>query len=158
MSELSVNITNKALLDKLTAGLSNDIDKDAAIKSGLSRGGEIIKQGGLARLRISMKDPLGKTGNLERSMYVRVKKNKPGVLTGFTRGKRGGNHAHLVNDGTAMRRQKSKNRKKRYAGGSSGAARGNFFWTKTRDQDMKQANNEVLLGIYRFVEKIKQKL
>lgn len=158
MGDIDVNIQNKALLDRLTAGLSNDIDKDAAVKSGLSRGGEIIKQGGLARLRISMKDPQGKTGNLERSMYVRVKKSKPGVLIGFTRGIRGGNHAHLVNDGTSMRWQKSKNRKKRYAGGSSGAAKGNYFWTRTKDQDMKMASNEVQLGIYRFVESLKSKL
>ena len=43
---IKVTIINKQALDALTAGLSG-IDKDSAIKSGLSKGGEVIKRGGI---------------------------------------------------------------------------------------------------------------
>lgn len=47
---IKVTIINKQALDALTAGLSG-IDKDSAIKSGLSKGGEVIKRGGMERLK-----------------------------------------------------------------------------------------------------------
>ena len=66
---IEVTIINKQALDALTAGLSG-IDKDSAIKSGLSKGGEVIKRGGMERLKNRMRaGPGGKTGNLLRSLY-----------------------------------------------------------------------------------------
>lgn len=154
---IDVTISNKQILDHLTAGLS-EIDRDKAVKSGLSKGGEVLKQGGINRLKGRMKaGSNGKTGNLLRSFYVRVKRNKPGVLAGFTKGKNGGNHSHLVDLGTISRMQKSKNRKRRYKGGSSGAAPGNHFWEDTRDLDTGKAMNEIQAGIVGFVERVKAK-
>ena len=72
---IEITIINKQALDSLTAGLSG-IDKDSAIKSGLSKGGEVIRKGGMERLKNRMRaGPGGKTGNLLRSFMVRVKRN-----------------------------------------------------------------------------------
>lgn len=156
-SLIDVTITNKNILEHLTAGLS-DIDKDKAVRGGLLKGGQILRRGGMRRLKVRMKaGSKGKTGNLLKSFIVRVKRSKPGVLAGFKQGKDGGNHAHLVDLGTIGRMQKSKNRKKRYKGGSSGAATANYFWTETRDSDYNAALNEVRTGIENFVEKVKTK-
>lgn len=156
-SLIDITISNKDLLERLTAGLS-EIDRDKAIKRGLSKGGASLNRGGMRRLKARMKaGPKGKTGNLLKSFIVRVKRNKPGVLAGFKQGKDGGNHAHLVDLGTIGRMQNSKNRKKRYKGGSSGAASPNFFWTETKDSDYNAALSEVQTGIENFVEKVKTK-
>lgn len=157
-SLINIEIRNRQALDLLVSNLS-DMDKEASIKSGLSKGGEVIKQGGINRLRNRMRaGPNGKKGNLMRSFMVRVKRRKPGVLVGFRQGKNGGNHAHLVDLGTIERIQKSKNRKKRYKGGRSGAATPNYFWEDTNNQDMQRATQEVYTGIVAFVEKLKGKL
>lgn len=154
---IEVTIINKQALDALTAGLSG-IDKDSAIKSGLSKGGEIIKRGGMERLKNRMRaGPGGKTGNLLRSFTVRVKRNKPGVLAGFKKGKKGGNHSHLVDLGTVERMRKHKSRKRGGKGGRTGAATPNYFWNDTNDLDKEKAMVEIRTGIAEFVEKVKTK-
>lgn len=159
MKENSIDITiiNKQVLESLTAGLSG-IDKDSAIKSGLSKGGEIIKQGGIRRLQNRMRaGPGGKTGNLLRSFTVRVKRDKPGVLAGFKKGKNGGNHSHLVDLGTVERIRKHKSRKRGGKGGRTGRATPNYFWNDTNELDKNKAMIEIRAGIAEFVEKVKAK-
>lgn len=154
---IKVTISNKQLLDQLTSGLS-EIDRDTAIKSGLSKGGEVIKQGGMQRLKSRMRAGAGgKTGNLLRSFMVRVKRRKPGVLIGFKKGMKAGNHSHLVDLGTIERMRKRKSRKKGGKGGRTGAATPNYFWSDTNDQDMQKAMLEVQTGIVGFVERVKAK-
>lgn len=159
MKENSIDITiiNQQVLESLTAGLSG-IDKDSAIKSGLSKGGEVIKKGGIQRLKSRMRaGPGGKTGNLLCSFMVRVKRNKPGVLAGFKKGKNGGNHSHLVDLGTVERMRKHKSRKRGGKGGRTGAATPNYFWNDTNDLDKSKAMSEIRMGIVEFVEKVKSK-
>ena len=154
---INIEIKNRQSLELLVSSLS-DIDKEAAIKSGLSKGGEILKQGGMRRLRNRMRaSSEGKTGNLLRSFMVRVKRRKPGVLIGFKKGKKAGNHAHLVDLGTIERMRKRKSRKKGGKGGRTGAATPNYFWSDTNDQDMQKAMIEVQTGIAGFVERVKAK-
>ena len=154
---IDVTITNKDLLDNLVSGLSV-IDKNKAIRGGLMRGGQVLRRGGIQRLKARMKSgPKGKKGNLLRSFIVRVKRNKPGVLAGFKQGEDGGSHAHLVDLGTIGRMQKSKNKKRGYRGGSSGRATPNYFWTETEDSDYVKALSEIQTGIEGFVEKVKAK-
>lgn len=155
---IDITITGKQTLDNLVDGLSK-IDKDKAIKSGLSKGGAVIKKGGMRRLRQRMKvGSKGQTGNLLRSFTTRVKKFKPGVLIGFRQGKDGGNHSHLVDLGTVERIRKRKSKKAGGKGGHTGAARPNYFWSETKEADMYKAKEEMETGISQFVEKVKTRL
>lgn len=152
---IELDISNPRHLEQFLQNLSQ-IDRDKAIKGGLSKGGEVLKRGGIKRLKKRMKSgPDGVKGNLLKSFFVRVKRKKPGVLAGFTQGRNGGNHAHLVDLGTTQRMRKSNNRRLRWKGGSTGAATANYFWTETREADMGKAKEEVSKGLIMFVEKIK---
>ena len=154
---IDITISNQQVLDALTTGLSG-IDKDSAIKRGLSKGGEVLKKGGMERLKNRMRaGPGGKTGNLLRSFTARVKRNKPGVLAGFQKGKNGGNHSHLVDLGTVERMRHRKSWKSGGKGGSTGAARANYFWKDTNDLDKNKAMGEIQKGITECVEKVKAK-
>lgn len=154
---ISLDIINARAIEYMVSGLSG-IDKEKAIKSGLSKGGEVIKRGGIKRLKKRMRSgPNGVKGNLLRSFYVRVKRNKPGVLIGFSQGKDGGNHAHLVDQGTGERTRKSNNRRLGWKGGRTGTARANYFWSETKNADMNNAKEEVRRGLEVFVEKIKSR-
>lgn len=154
---IDITISNQQVLDALTTGLSG-IDKDSAIKRGLSKGGEVLKKGGMERLKNRMRaGPGGKTGNLLRSFTVRVKREKLGVLAGFQKGKNGGNHSHLVDLGTVERMRKHKSRKRGGKGGRTGAATPNYFWNDTNDLDKEKAMVEIGTGIAEFVKKVKAK-
>ena len=154
---IEITIINKQALDSLTAGLSG-IDKDSAVKSGLSKGGEVIRKGGMERLKNRMRaGPGGKTGNLLRSFMVRVKRNKPGVPAGFKKGNNARQHTHLVDLGTVERMRKRKSRKHGGKGGRTGAATPNYFWNDTNDLDKNKAMGEIRMGIAEFVEKVKAK-
>lgn len=152
---IELDVSNPRHLEQFLQNLSK-IDRDKAIKGGLSKGGEVLKRGGIKRLKKRMRSgPDGVKGNLLKSFFVRVKRNKPGVLTGFTQGKNGGNHAPLVDLGTTQRMRKSNNRRLRWRGGRTGAATANYFWSETREADMSKAKTEVSKGLIMFVEKIK---
>ena len=91
----------------------NDIDANKSIKAGIRKGLNILRQGGLKRLKARMKNPSGVTGNLIKAFNVRVKKNKLGGLAGFGMvSDTDGNHiiarhAHLVDLGTANRERQN---------------------------------------------------
>ncbi|MBK5721373.1 hypothetical protein JGH11_10860 [Dysgonomonas sp. Marseille-P4677] len=132
-------------------------EKDKAIKKGLQKAGKVFETGGKYRLRKVMRKAKGVTGNLLNSLFVRVKKNKPGVLTGFIRSTKnmligGGNHAHLVDRGTKDRYWKSKGSK--YVG-KMPATR---FWSDTESQDYPQAINKLYEGVEEVVYRIKNRL
>ena len=133
----------------------NDIDTNKSIKAGLRKGLNILRQGGLKRLKSRMKSPSGVTGNLVKSFNVRIKKNKLGGLAGFGMvSDTDGNHiiarhAHLVDLGTAERERQN--------GGSTGKMPALNFWTDTRNDDMDNAVGEVLKGTEQAILKIMSK-
>ena len=143
--------------DRINAMLQelNDIDTNKSIKAGLRKGLNILRQGGLKRLKSRMKSPSGVTGNLVKSFNVRVKKNKLGGLAGFGMvSDTDGNHiiarhAHLVDLGTAERERQN--------GGSTGKMPALNFWTDTRNDDMDNAVGEVLKGTEQAILKIMSK-
>ena len=140
--------------DRINAMLQelNDIDTNKSIKAGLRKGLNILRKGGLKRLKSRMKSPSGVTGNLVKSFNVRVKKNKLGGLAGFSMvsGTDGNHiiarHAHLVDLGTAERERQN--------GGSTGKMPALNFWTDTRNDDMDNAVGEVLKGTEQALIKI----
>ena len=143
--------------DRINAMLQelNDIDTNKSIKAGLRKGLNILRKGGLKRLKSRMKSPSGVTGNLVKSFNVRVKKNKLGGLAGFGMvSDTDGNHiiarhAHLVDLGTAERERQN--------GGSTGKMPSLNFWTDTRNDDMDNAVGEVLKGTEQAILKIMSK-
>lgn len=158
LMEMSINRHEWEAVKSIVSRLS-DIDKDEAIRSGLKKGGERLKRGGMVRLRHRMKSgQTGKTGNLLRSFIVRVKKRVPGVLAGFKQGKNGGNHAHLVDMGTIERMRKQKSRKRGGRGGRTGSASANYFWSETKTADMNKAVAAMEEGIAGFVNKIRNRI
>ena len=140
--------------DRINAMLQelNDIDTNKSIKACLRKGLNILRKGGLKRLKSRMKSPSGVTGNLVKSFNVRVKKNKLGGLAGFGMvSDTDGNHiiarhAHLVDLGTAERERQN--------GGATGKMPALNFWTDTRNEDMDNAVGEVLKGTEQALIKI----
>lgn len=143
--------------DRINAMLQelNDIDTNKSIKAGLRKGLNILRQGGLKRLKSRMKSPSGVTGNLVKSFNIRIKKNKLGGLAGFGMvSDTDGNHiiarhAHLVDLGTTERERQN--------GGSTGKMPALNFWTDTRNDDMDNAVGEVLKGTEQAILKIMSK-
>ena len=142
-----MEITNAQALEAMLDGLDG-LERDRAVRSSLARGGRTLKLAGQKKLAARMDNPYGHTGNLLRSFTVRVKRRKPGVLVGFSSGREGGSHAHLVDLGTTMRPHP--------VTGTSGRMPANWFWTDTRNQDMPRAQKEIAKGLQRFVERVKQ--
>lgn len=125
-------------------------EKDKALRSGLLSAGNLLMSGGKRRLKQRMKNPAGVTGNLLRSFAVRVKKNKPGVLTGFKGGERGGGYASWIDRGTKDRHVKKTNK---YAG----AVKGSKYWEDTRYLDSNKALERLHKGVERAVKRIQER-
>lgn len=132
----------------LVRNLEN-FEKDEALKDGLNEAGKVFSKGGRSRLRKRMKSgSRGITGNLLRSIQVKVKRLKPGVLIGFRQGKGGGSHAYWIDRGTNNRYLKKKDNK------PVGAVKPNRFWSDTEAIDYPQAIDKLYVGIERAVDKI----
>lgn len=139
---------DREAVNYLVRNLEN-FEKDKAVKAGLGAAGNVFKAGGASRLKVRMKSgSRGVTGNLLRSITVRPKKSKPGVLIGFKQGKGGGSHAHLIDRGTTDRFWKTRKKK------STGRVIGNSFWTDTEAQDYPQAMDKLYVGIEKAVTRI----
>lgn len=127
-----------------------DIDKNKAIKAGLRRGANDFIQVGRRNLRTRNQE---KTGNLFKSMMVRVKKRKLGALAGFSMDfsamdKKGyGSHSWLVDRGTNERYTKT--------GASRGKMPASYFWSDAKRDGTPQAMREIENGIISAVERIK---
>lgn len=147
MDIIKVTQLNRDHINYLVDNLE-DFEKDKAIRKGLSRGGNVLKQGGVRRLKMTMKSPMGVTGNLIRAFSVRVKKNKLGVLSGF--GYPEGRHSWLVDQGTNWRHTK-----KGYK--SRGYGRALRYWQDTKDKDGPKAILETEKGIERAVQRINER-
>ena len=121
-----------------------DFEKDKAIRAGLYAGGSVLKRGGVLRLKLRMKSPLGRKGNLIKAFSVRVKKSKLGVLSGF--GYPEGRHSWLLDKGTGLRHTKSY--------GYRGYGPALRYWEDTRSQDGTEAIEAIRDGIERAVKRI----
>lgn len=122
----------------------SEFEKNKALKSGLNAAGQVLKAGGKQRLRDRLKTKGGATGHLLNSFQVRVKRNKAGVLTGFTGG---GRHSHLVDRGTVDKRPHP-------ITGTSGKMPANRFWSDTESVDMPKAIDQIFVGLEKAIDKI----
>lgn len=133
----------------------NEIDSNKAVKAGIRKGVNLLRRGGIRRLKARMKSPKGVTGNLLKAFQVKVKKNKLGGLAGFgmVADKQGGKikamHAFIVDLGTQDRVRKN--------GGSTGKMPALRYWTDTRNEDMDSALTAVLKGTEDAIIKIMSK-
>lgn len=133
----------------------NDFDRNKSVKAGIRKGVNLLRRGGIRRLKERMKSPEGVTGNLLKAFRVKVKKNKLGGLAGFGMAvdTQGGTiramHAFIVDLGTGQRTRKK--------GGSTGKMPALHYWTDTRNEDMDSALNEVLKGTEEAILKIMSK-
>lgn len=140
---VNMTVTNDQAVWRMVEGL-RDIDKNRVIKIGLRVGILWIMARGRERLRQRMKKRKGVTGNLLKSMRVKVKKIKPGALAGFKYPE--GSHAHLLDKGTKDRYHKS--------GKWVGKVKPMRYWSETKENDIQPAVNEVLRGIGLAMDKL----
>ncbi len=146
MSKLEAKILNPEAIKGLVQGL-NELEKDKSIKAGLKKGVQVLVRGGRKRLGTSLLNKNKGTGNLMRSIAPRVKRRKLGALAGFRRPM--GNHSHLLDRGTKDRYTKK--------GAYRGRMKATLFWAQTHDSDMSKAVTEVVTGIEKAVNRIKQR-
>lgn len=146
-----VRIINKADVEYLIENL-NGIDRDKTLRGGLAAAGKVFASGGKNRLKKRMKSgSKGVTGNLLNSFQVRVKRNKPGVITGFKTGREGGSHAHLIDRGTAKRYWRSKPK-------YTGVVKPNLFWSDTEVQDYPKAVDVMYQAFGRVINRVNNRL
>lgn len=130
----------------------NSIEQNKAVKAGIRKGVNLLRQGGIRRLKERMKKPEGVTGNLLKAFQVKVKKNKLGGLAGFGMvtdtqgGKIRAEHAYIVDAGTGERTRAN--------GASTGKMPALRYWTDTKNEDMEKAINAVLDGTEKAMIKI----
>lgn len=136
-------IIDKEKVFQKIALLSTLSEKDKAINSGLRKASTIIKRYGRTSFRTNHKS---KTGNLLKSIGTLIKRKRIGSLTGFRRGVKGGNHAHLIDSGTERRYTKR--------GYYRGKISGSNFWRKAVVQSETQAVNALYDGIDAAINKI----
>lgn len=130
-----------------------DFEKDKAIRSGLASAVNVFKMLGRKNLRSSMAangHPGGVTGNLLAAFKNRVKKSKPGALAGFLWPE--GNHAHLVDQGSSLRR--TTGTKSMRAGISRGVMPASHFWEDAKNQGEGKAMERLQEGIERAIQRI----
>lgn len=138
----------KYLLKELDA-----FDRNKIIKQGLRDAGGLFLKRGRARLKARMKNPKGITGNLLRSMTLKVKRYKPGALVGFKRPKGAlvgfkypkGSHAWLIDEGTDERQSRYRR---------TGRVKPTYFWTDTRNNDQSAAWDILINSIEKAVNRI----
>lgn len=121
-----------------------DFEKDKAIRSGLKDAVNVFKVKGRANLRSRLLRHGKQTNHLMNSFTNRVKRNKLGALSGFDRP--GGNHSHLVDMGTKVRRTKK--------GENRGIMPANHFWNDAKVSEEGKAMDALYLGVQKAVERI----
>lgn len=121
-----------------------DFEKDKAIRSGLRNAVNVFKIKGRSNLRSRILRHGKQTNHLMNSFTNRVKRNKLGALSGFDRP--GGNHSHLVDMGTKVRKTKR--------GANRGVMPANHFWTDARISEEGKAMNVLYQGVQKAVQRI----
>lgn len=151
MSDIKVEIKNiervYALADEL-----KDVDRNKAIRGGMIQGAKVFTRLGRKNLRARNDEH---TGNLLQSMRWKSARNSLAVYAGFERSykfqalKGVGNHAHLVDRGTKIRKTKK--------GYNRGIMPASYFWTDTRNEGGGEAMRSIEKGIINMVENLKMK-
>ena len=124
-----------------------DFEKDKAIKSGLRSAVNVFRVKGRSNLRTRLMHHGKQTNHLMNSFTTRVKRNRLGALSGFDRP--GGNHAHLVDSGTKLRRTKS--------GANRGVMPANKFWEDAKVSEEGKAMNALYQGVERAMQRIRDR-
>ena len=146
-------------IDKIYAALDGleNVEKDRVVRTGIRKGATILKRAGEAN--ITSRVGRYSKGSLLKSITIRNKRNKLGSLVGFIRStkwfgledlegvKIAGNHAHLVDMGTAQRKTKS--------GANRGRMPANHFWTDAINANKEKALNEITNAIEKAINRIK---
>lgn len=136
-------------LQKILTGISN-VDQRKAILGALKEGAKAIARVGKKNLKSKNKK---KTGNLLGSINTKAVRKIVSAYAGFKRsGVKKGNHAHLVDRGTAKRWTK----KGAYRGSVSKASpyTGTKFWTIAVQSEGPNAMRRVTDVIYNELTKI----
>lgn len=143
---MEVKVLDREAILFLIQELEN-FEKDKAIRAGLGAAVRVFLQAGKQTLRTRMKRRNGVKGNLLSSFTVRVKKSKPGALSGFKWPQ--GNHSHLVDMGTVQRFKKN--------GASTGVMPANRFWTDTKNTQGPNAIDKLYRGVESAVNRINER-
>lgn len=143
---IHVSIVDRESLQYLVSNLE-DFEKDKALKSGLRAATNVFRIKGRSNLRARLLHHGKQTNHLMNSFTTRVKRNKLGALAGFDRP--GGNHAHLVDEGTKRRYTKS--------GSNRGVMPGNKFWSDTKETEERKAMQAVYTGVQKAVQRINER-
>lgn len=101
------------------------------------------------------------TGNLKRSFAIKIVKKKGYGLSGFRRsapkkGIKGGNHAHLVDRGTAER-YTIKTHSYRGSVSRGRPYTGSLFWTDAVESQGPQAVNRLVEAVYKSLQEITER-
>ena len=121
-----------------------DFEKDKAIRSGLRSAVNVFRVKGRANLRSRLLHHGKQTNHLMNSFTTRVKRNRLGALSGFDRP--GGNHSHLVDMGTKLRRTKS--------GANRGIMPANRFWEDAKKSEEGKAIDALRQGVEKAIQRI----
>lgn len=125
-----------------------------AIKTALRREGNVIIAAGKSSFKSKNKS---KTGNLYRSFTSKMKRKNTGTLIGFRRGKRLGNHAHLIDKGTVDRYTKRGAYRGRIDRPDNGKRGKTFFWSDVVQVKGPEAIDNLMNAVYDAVEEIKRR-
>lgn len=149
---IQAELINLPYILKELEALGN-VQKEKEVSLGLRKAGSYLISKGKQKLKSRLhKDNYHKkrqTGNLLKSFSQTVKRGNRGVIVGFRYGESGGNHAHLIDQGTSERVKAN--------GGRTGKVIGNTFWTDTKSQDSPSAQMKIMEGIQNAVDKLKNR-
>ncbi|MCH3994861.1 MAG: hypothetical protein LKE54_07410 [Prevotella sp.] len=130
----------------------SDIGNNKMIQKTLRLAARYLVNQGKARLRAGERPEIKHTGNLLKSMVVKVKKNNLGALAGFRQGSSGGQtyngyHSWLVDQGTGPRKTLKGYYRGKSGHGVQGPAGSLLFWTTTKKDDTPEAMLMIETGI-----------
>lgn len=152
---IEITLIDRDAIIYLVDGL-DDFEKDRAIRAGLAAAAGVFRTKGRSNLRNWMGQhghPNGVKGNLLAAFKIRVKKNKPGVLSGFELPK--GSHVWLVDQGTS--RRFTTGAKSMRAGISRGIMPASYFWKDARISEEPKAMQRLRTGIERAIQRINER-
>lgn len=148
MAEITVTSIDREALVWLVQELE-EFEKDKAIRSGLSSAALVFKTIGRRNLRRWMGShghPQGVTGNLLESFKNRVKRSRPGALSGFALPE--GSHVWLVDRGTTLRSTYRHN---------TGIMPSSHFWEDASREGESKAIDKLREGVERKIQKIRER-
>lgn len=148
---ISASMVGVEKINSLVSDLGN-VDRNKAIRFGLLSGAKVIERIGRRNLRLRNDEH---TGNLTKSLRAKISRRELNAYAGFERSYRFelekgvGNHAHLVDRGTAERYTKK--------GHYRGIMPASYFWTDAKTQSESAVRQKILSGVEMMVQRLKNK-